>query len=70
MRTSNDTFINGRLIHGFDYDNQAWAKDGVYLRCGHPENMDCNCYGRIHAGEKTVVVPVDRQHGEVIYFQK
>ena len=36
----------------FDYDNQAWTKDGVYVRCGHPEAMECGCYGREHEGEK------------------
>jgi hypothetical protein len=35
----------------FDYDRQAWVKDGRYVRCGHPENMDCGCFGRAHAGE-------------------
>lgn len=36
----------------FDYDNQAWIEDGRYVRCGHPESMDCGCYGRIHEGEE------------------
>lgn len=35
----------------FDYDRQAWVKDGRYLRCGHPEHMVCGCYGREHEGE-------------------
>lgn len=35
----------------FDYENQAWVIDGRYQRCGHPEAMDCGCYGRAHAGE-------------------
>jgi hypothetical protein len=30
--------------------NQAWVKDGKYIRCGHPEAMACGCYGREHAG--------------------
>ena len=34
----------------FDYDHQAWVKDGVYVRCGHP-GVACECYGRLHAGE-------------------
>lgn len=34
----------------YDYTNQAWVKDGKYIRCGHPESMNCGCYGRIHAG--------------------
>lgn len=44
---------NGRLIDGYDYDKQTWVKAGKYVRCGHPESMDCGCYGRIHAGEAT-----------------
>ncbi len=35
----------------FDYGNQAWIVNGIYERCGHPEEMACGCYGRIHAGE-------------------
>ena len=35
----------------YDYNNQAWIVDGRYERCGHPETMDCGCYGRLHAGE-------------------
>jgi hypothetical protein len=39
----------------FDYERQAWTvlRNGrrVYVRCGHPESMDCGCYGRAHAGE-------------------
>lgn len=53
MRNSNN-FIDkdGRLISGFDYEKQAWVEDGKYVRCGHPKDMKCNCYGRIHEGEK------------------
>jgi hypothetical protein len=41
----------------FDYENQAWTafdratNRQVYIRCGHPETMDCRCYGREHVGE-------------------
>lgn len=35
----------------FDYDKQAWIQNGVYLRCGHQDSMQCDCYGRLHAGE-------------------
>jgi len=38
----------------YDYENQAFVKDGKYVRCGHPENMNCKCYGRLHAGETAV----------------
>ena len=51
-RTSNDVVRNGRLISGYDYINQSWVVDGKYVKCGHTE---CNCYGRLHAGENTPV---------------
>lgn len=35
----------------FDYTNQAWIVNGVYVRCGHPDSMDCQCFGKLHAGE-------------------
>lgn len=35
----------------FDYKNQAWVVQGKYMSCGHPENMNCNCYGKKHQGE-------------------
>lgn len=35
----------------FDYEHQAWVENGRYVRCGHPESMDCGCYGRLHEGE-------------------
>ncbi len=41
----------GRLYDGYDYDNQAWVQNGVYVRCGHPDAMGCRCYGKLHEGE-------------------
>lgn len=35
----------------FDYDRQAWVQKGRYIRCGHPEDMGCDCYGKLHEGE-------------------
>jgi hypothetical protein len=35
----------------FDYPNQAWVRNGRYIRCGHPESMDCGCYGREHESQ-------------------
>ncbi len=45
----------------YDYENQAWVADGVYVRCGHLDRFDCKCYGRIHEGEiaKGVAVGVE-----------
>ena len=45
---------DGRLMYGFDYDNQAWVHNGKYVRCGHPDSMNCGCYGKEHEGEKTL----------------
>lgn len=51
----------------FDYDRQAWVKDGVYQDCHHPQEgatytdtiqggqrvwPGCQCYGRLHEGER------------------
>ena len=33
----------------FDYNRQAWVKDGRYVRCGHVN--PCDCYGTAHVGE-------------------
>ena len=53
-RTSTDKYNEkGRLINGYDYNNQAWVKEGEYVRCGHPASMDCHCYGKLHEGENT-----------------
>ena len=35
----------------YDYTHQAWVVNGKYQDCGHPESMNCDCYGRAHAGE-------------------
>lgn len=50
-RTSANEYRQGLLWNGYDYTRQAWVKDGKYVRCGHPENMQCPCYGRAHEGE-------------------
>lgn len=43
----------------FDYDKQAWVQNGRYVRCGHPEAMDCRCYGRAHEGERAAAPDED-----------
>ncbi len=49
----------GNVTHGFDYDLQVWVEEGIVLRCGHPEHMDCGCNGRAWAGwELTMIKPV------------
>ena len=54
-RTSRDEYCKetGRLLHGYDYENQAWVIEGKYVRCGHPKKMSCRCYGKAHKGEET-----------------
>ena len=49
MRNSINTDANG-----YDYDNQAWYQNGVYVRCGHPESMDCGCFGKANAGKAVI----------------
>jgi len=44
----------------FDYDNQCWIVGGKVERCGHPETMNCGCYGRIHAGERATAEQVNK----------
>jgi len=46
------------LLDGYDYDNQAWYRGGVYIRCGHPESMDCRCYGLINEGLPVIKVAI------------
>lgn len=53
-RTSDNYYENGQLRDGYDYENQAWVKDGKYITCGHPESMACQCYGKLHEGEDVI----------------
>lgn len=46
-----DHNIDHAPVCRYDYENQAWIKDGVYVRCGHHEAMICGCFGREHEGE-------------------
>lgn len=36
----------------YDYTNQSWTRNGRYVRCGHPEEVDCHCFGRLHEDEE------------------
>ncbi len=47
----------------FDYDVQAWVQDGRYVSCSHPEEMGCQCYGKVHAGEPAELL--EPEYGEV-----
>lgn len=44
-----------KAIKCYDYKNQAWIIDGVYVSCAHPPDMNCHCYGKVHAGEPAVI---------------
>jgi putative ribosome biogenesis GTPase RsgA len=35
----------------YDYKNQAWVVSGKYIKCSHPTEMNCTCYGKLHEGE-------------------
>lgn len=35
----------------YDYENQAWVRNGRYVRCACSDIIDCQCYGKQHAGE-------------------
>lgn len=38
-----------KLATYFDYTNQAWVVNGVYVGCSH--KFACQCFGKLHAGE-------------------
>lgn len=38
----------------YDYDKQAWVKNGRYVSCNHPKEMDCTCYGKVNAGKEAI----------------
>ena len=50
-RLSRDEYKEGRLWNGYDYEHQAWVREGKYIRCGHPDKMNCNCYGKLNEGK-------------------
>jgi hypothetical protein len=55
-RTTNDVYDEaGVLQSGYDYTNQAWVMDGKYVACGHPDDMNCKCYGKVHEGEPATI---------------
>ena len=41
--------------YSFDYKNQVWIKGGVYIDCGHPSQMKCRCFSRLHKDKKAVI---------------
>ena len=53
MRATLDEYKNGVLFNGYDYTKQTWVKNGKYIKCGHPKEMNCNCYGRKNEGKET-----------------
>ena len=51
MRTTDNHYQDKKLYNGYDYEKQAWVLKGKYVRCGHPDSMNCQCYGKAHEGE-------------------
>jgi hypothetical protein len=45
-------FKGEETMTDYDYENQCWIVDGIIQSCEHPESMNCQCYGKLHAGEK------------------
>ena len=48
----------------YDYENQAWVRNEKYIRCGHPESMDCQCYGKLNEGKP--MQPVKQLSKEIL----
>ena len=44
----------------YDYDKQSYVRQGRWVDCGHPEDMECECYGRLHHGERLTPGDINR----------
>ncbi len=44
----------------YDYDKQSYVRHGRWVDCGHPEAMECECYGRLHHGERLTPGDINR----------
>lgn len=49
----------------YDYNHQAWVKDGKYVKCGHPKSMQCDCYGKKHEGKDAQALYV--KNGKTVF---
>lgn len=54
-RQSSNQTVNGIIKNGYSYAKQCWIENGIIENCGHPETMDCRCYGRLHHGEQSTL---------------
>lgn len=54
-QSTNQVNEQGLIQNGYSYRYRCWIRDYTVERCGHPEAMDCGCYGRQHAGERIAV---------------
>lgn len=52
MRTGQNEMRAGVIVNGFSYTRQVWIKEFIIQGCGHPETLDCGCFGKQHAGEQ------------------
>ena len=48
-RLSDNEIVNGVIRNGYDYKNQCWIENYIVIRCGHPVNLNCKCFGRLNA---------------------
>ena len=46
---------NDKQKYSYDYENQVWIVGGKYRDCGHPEDMKCKCFGRLHKDEEAII---------------
>ena len=44
----------------YDYEKQAWVRDGRYMNCSHPWEMRCGCFGRDHEGATPLQATAER----------
>jgi hypothetical protein len=53
MRYSNNEMTKfGVIKNGYSYAHQCWIENFIIQRCGHPDSLDCQCFGKIHEGEQ------------------
>lgn len=52
MRQGQNEMQAGVIKNGFSYTHQTWIKDFIVQRCGHPQQMNCQCFGKKHEGEQ------------------
>mgnify|MGYP001561622491 CR=1 FL=1 len=65
MRVGGNQYKAGQLVNGYDYELQAWVKNGRIQDCGHPyKTAHCfpgghDCRAHIYAGQAVDKVRAD-----------